>query len=178
MPIGHADADATERSGIEHSARRSGRRDAKARKSPPSVMTMPSRRSLSCSAASSLFGCMRPSVPSGARAIDLRNFAARSSCRVRSPAAQSPIDRWTSDCPPRRPSRVSAAAGRRTDLDRAAPVVAHLRGRIGDAHEPRGTEHGGRAEGELEVEPAADGQHDVGLAHARRRASRRPPKDA
>lgn len=71
-----------------------------------------------------------------------------------------PIDRCTpiacrgDQCPER-------GARRRTDLDRAAPVVAQFTWDIADAHEPSLTEHGGRAEGELEIETAADGQHDV-----------------
>ena len=74
-----------------------------------------------------------------------------------------PIDRgtpiaWRGDqCPER-------GARRRTDLDRAAPVVAQFTWDIADAHEPSITEHGGRAVGELEIETAADGQHDARVA--------------
>ncbi len=58
--------------------------------------------------------------------------------------------------------------GRRGEhLGGAAAVVAQLGGAVGDAHEARLAEHRRRAVGELEVEAAADGDDDVGLAHHR-----------
>ena len=53
----------------------------------------------------------------------------------------------------------------RKDRDLAAAVVAQFRRRIGNVHETRAPEHRGRTIGELEVEPAADRSHQIGLTH-------------
>ena len=59
----------------------------------------------------------------------------------------------------------------RQDFDVAATVVPQLRCGVCDAQETRIAEHGRRSIRKLEVEPPADGQHDVGFAD--RRASHR-----
>ena len=63
--------------------------------------------------------------------------------------------------------RLQRFGRRRQNLDRAAPVVAQLGTGVADADELRLAEHAGRAEGDLEVELAANGQHHIGVAHDR-----------
>ena len=54
---------------------------------------------------------------------------------------------------------------RRQNFDCAAPVVAQLGAGVADADELRLAEHAGRAEGHLEIQLAANGQHHVRVAH-------------
>jgi hypothetical protein len=57
--------------------------------------------------------------------------------------------------------------GGRQDLHGAAPIVPHLSGAVAGTHEFRRLEHSRGAVGKLEVEPTADGEHHVGVAHNR-----------
>jgi hypothetical protein len=63
--------------------------------------------------------------------------------------------------------RVQGGGRRCEDLCRAAPVVAQLGGAVGNAQELRGAESSRRAVGELEVEPPADRDDQVRIAHHR-----------
>ena len=139
----------------------------KARKSPPSLMTIAEASSLSWMAASSLFGCRRPSLPFGGRGHRVAQLGGAllvARAQLRRPIAGRPLH---ADCLPRRPCAPSAAAGDAQISTTPRRLSRNSPRDIADAHEPSITEHGGRAEGELEIETAADGQHDVRVTHAR-----------
>ena len=125
-------------------------------------------------------GVRRRCAPAGRRAGGWDGCARRVRRRGRaSPRAASQRARRAARAGPRAQSRSTAGARspaaatiaveRRAavgeDLDVAAAVVAQLGRDVGDAHEARVAEHRRRTVRKLEVEPAADGQHDVGLAH-------------
>ena len=139
---------------------------AKLRKSPPSVTTIASGPIASCSAASTRLGCSLPSAAGRRAGHGLAQLAGPllvARAQLRRPVA---IDRGRAVAGglDQRPQRLLR---RREHLDGAAPVVPQLGRDVGDAHELRRAEHRRRAVRELEVEPAADGQHDVGVAHHR-----------
>jgi hypothetical protein len=73
---------------------------------------------------------------------------------------------------------LSAAAGCAKHLDFATAVVAQFDGRVGNADEPRIAKHRRRAVGQLEVQPPAQHDNDIGLRPSRCRASRPPPTGA
>src|ERR1700757_133535 len=54
---------------------------------------------------------------------------------------------------------------RRQDFDSAAPIVPHFCWRIADPDKFRRLKHSGRTIGELEIEPTADGENDIRVAH-------------
>ena len=160
-----------------------GRRDkadaAKLRKSPPSVTTTASSPIACCTAASTRFGCRRPSerraAPRPWSAAALRR-APRAPLRSRS--AQCLVDGRKRGCRPSRRSRAVPPPASQ-DLDRRRggyPAIRRGHRRCGGSF--AWPKIAGRAISELEVEPTPDSHHDVGVAASRRRASPRRRRGA